>query len=304
MPMPRKTDTGDWLLLALLVVAWGSSFAMSKHALSSMGADWVMALRLAIAAAAIVAYAYWSGLTLAASRRTWLKFTWLGFIGNAFPFLIITWGMHFITSGVAGLLMGAIPLFVVLLAHFTLPEERMTIPKAIGFVLGFAGILVLIGPEAIFTLSLSGDELKGELAVIFGCLCYAVHGISAKRLGVENPVQQSAAVCLAGAVMGLAFALVSSPAGLAETSASAFAAVLGLGLVPTAFATVLVYRLMERRGPSFVSLSNYLVPVFALALGALLLREPLGWNIVLALLLILAGIAISRWAPGKARAAP
>ena len=65
-----------------------------------------------------------------------------------------------------------------------------------GFLLGFAGIVVLIGPEAIFTFSLSGDELKGELAILLGCLCYAIHGISAKRLGLDHPVKQSAAVCL------------------------------------------------------------------------------------------------------------
>ena len=301
--MMRKIDSRDWFLLALLVIAWGASFAMSKHALASLGADWVMALRLAIAAIALVAYAYAKDISLSASRRVWMKFTWLGFIGNAFPFLVITWGMHFITSGVAGLLMATIPLFVVVLAHFTLPDERLTVAKTAGFLLGFAGIVVLIGPEALFTLSLTGDELKGELAVIFGCLCYAVHGISAKRLGVEEPVKQSAAVCLAGAIMGLVFAMIASPTGLSGAPLSAFAAVLGLGLIPTAFATVLVYRLMERNGPSFVSLSNYLVPVFALALGALLLNEPLGWNILLALLLILAGIAISRWTPARRTAA-
>jgi drug/metabolite transporter (DMT)-like permease len=300
--MARRIEPGDWLLLGLLVVAWGSSFAMSKHALASIGADWVMALRLSVAAAALIAYALRSRVTLAAPVGVWVKFTWLGFIGNAFPFLLITWGMHFITSGVAGLLMATIPLFVVVLAHFTLPDERLTLPKTTGFLLGFAGIVVLIGPEALFTLSLTGEELMGELAVIAGCLCYAIHGISAKRLGVENPVRQSAAVCLAGAVMGLAFVLVTSPAGLAGATSSSLAAVLGLGLVPTAFATLLVYRLMDRNGPSFVSLSNYLVPVFALTLGALLLHEPLGWNILLALLLILAGIAISRWTPGRPEA--
>ena len=78
---------------------------------------------------------------------------------------------------------------------------------------------------------------------------------------------------------------------------SGFAAVVGLGLFPTAFATLLVYRLMARAGPSFVSYSNYLVPIFAVLLGALLLDEQLDWNILVALVLVLTGIAISRMQP-------
>ncbi|WP_373506212.1 DMT family transporter [Aestuariivirga sp.] len=293
----------DWLLLALLVVVWGSSFALSKHALEFLDAGWIMALRLGVAAAVLVPFAYVSGQTMKGSSASWMKFTWLGFIGNAFPFFLITWGMHFVTSGVAGLLMGAIPLFVVVLAHFTLPGERLTLPKAVGFVLGFCGIVVLIGPEAIFTFSMSGDELIGELAVILGCLCYAIHGISAKRLGVEHPAKQSAAVCLTGAAMGLAYAALANPGGLQGVPVSAYGAVAGLGLLPTAFATLLVYRLMARTGPSFVSLSNYLVPVFALGLGALVLGETLDWNVLASLLLILTGIAISGMAPAREKEA-
>lgn len=299
--MGQRIAISDWGSLCLLVSIWGSSFAMSKLALVHLDAAWVMALRLSVAAVALVPYAYAAGPGLAAPRGSWIKFTWLGFIGNALPFFAITYGMNFVTSGVAGLLMGAIPLFVVLFAHFTLPGERLTVPKSIGFLLGFAGIVVLIGPKAILTLSMSGDELKGELLVLFGCLCYGIHAVSAKRLGVDNPTRQSAAVCLTGAAMGLAFAAAVSPQGLSGVPAVGYLAVIGLGLFPTAAATVIVYRLMARTGPSFVSYSNYLVPVFAVLLGAFLLGETLHWNVLAALLLVLAGIAVSRieWKRGQ-----
>ncbi len=289
--------------MCLLVSIWGSSFATSKLALLHLDAAWVMALRLAVAAVALVPYAYLAGPGIAASRGVWSKFVWLGFIGNALPFFVITYGMNFVTSGVAGLLMGAIPLFVVLFAHVALPGERLTVPKSLGFLLGFAGIVVLIGPKAILTLSMTGDELMGELLILFGCLCYGIHAVSAKRLGVDHPARQSAAVCLSGALMGLAFALLVSPAGLIGVPASGYLAVVGLGLLPTAAATVIVYRLMARTGPSFVSYSNYLVPVFAVMLGAALLGETLHWNVLAALLLVLAGIAVSRIEPARGRMA-
>lgn len=180
------------------------------------------------------------------------------------------------------------------LAHFFLPGERLTPPKALGFLMGFAGILVLIGPDKLFNFSMSGEALWGELAILAGGLCHAIHGVTAKRMGFDHPIKQSACVCIAAALMGLVFAVAVNPHGLYGTPEIAFWAVIGLGLLPTALATLLMYRLMERIGPSFVAYSNYLVPVYAVLLGAAVLGEQLSWNVLAALLLIIAGIAISR----------
>ena len=292
--MTHRTQSFDWLLLAALVIAWGSSFAMTKVAVTHLDASWVMALRLAVASVVLVPYAYANGLPLVRADTPWRKFTWLGFIGHALPFFLITWGMHYVSSGVAGLLMGAIPLFIIVLAHFTLPDERLTWAKAAGFVLGFAGIIVLIGPEKLLTAGFSGDELAGELAVLGGCICYATHAITAKRMGLENPVKQTAAVCTTGALMGLGFAAIASPGGLVGVPTSGFLAVAGLGILPTALASLILYKLLSRSGPTFVAYSNYLVPLYAVLAGALVLGEQLSWNIFAALALILSGIAISR----------
>ena len=295
--MANRSHPLDWLILASLVVAWGSSFALTKIAVTHLDAAWIMALRLAIAAAVLVPYAFAVGQRPSGTARVWGKFSFLALIGHAAPFFLITWGTHFVSSGVSGLLMGAIPLFLVVLAHFFLPDEPLTVPKTIGFLLGFAGIIVLIGPKALFNLSLTGSEAIGEAAILAGCLCYAVHGIAAKRMGIENPVKQTAAVCLLAALMGLVSAGIASPRGLEGVPAIAIWAVVGLGILPTAIATLLMYQLMSRIGPSFVAYSNYLVPVYAVVLGAIVLQEPLSWNVAAALALILAGIAISRWQP-------
>lgn len=294
--MQQKSHPLDWLMLSALVIAWGSSFAMTKIAVAHLDAAWIMALRLGIAALVLAPYALIRGQTLFASRAVWSKFTLLALIGHAAPFFLITWGTNFVSSGISGLLMGAIPLFLVVLAHVFLAEEPLTAPKSVGFLLGFAGIVVLIGPGKLFNLSMTEQALLGEIAILAGCICYAVHAVMAKRMGLENPLKQSACVTIAAALMGLAFAVVASPDGLLGKPQSAYWAVLGLGLLPTAFATVIMYRLMNRIGPSFVAYSNYLVPVYAVLFGALTLGERLSWNIVAALAFILFGIAISRMA--------
>ena len=147
--MPHRATPSDWFILVILVAVWGASFAMSKEALRHLDASWVMALRLAVAALVLVPYAFIAGPGLRSSAATWGKYSWLAVIGYVVPFFIITWGMYFVSSGVAGLLMASIPLFMVALAHFVLADERLNIPKSVGFLMGFAGIVILIGPEEI-----------------------------------------------------------------------------------------------------------------------------------------------------------
>jgi drug/metabolite transporter (DMT)-like permease len=292
--MKHKITLFDLCLMACLVVIWGSSFAMSKIAIRDLDPIWIAALRLCIGAIVMLALATLYNESPWQNRSSWAKYAWLGFIGNAVPFVLITWGIQYTSSGVSGLLMGTIPLFVIVIAHFILPDEKLTLIKTIGFLLGFAGIVVLVDPRHLSTLSFSGGELIGELAIVAGCLCYGLHSVTAKSLGFDRPFQQTSGILLAGAVMALAFALWGDPDGLTHLTQSSFWATMGLGLFPTALATVVMYKAMERNGPSFVSFTNYLVPVFALVFGAFLFDEKLNWSIAAALALILSGIAVTK----------
>ena len=292
--MLRRPAFIDWLTLAGLVIAWGSSFVMTKIAVAHLDASWIMALRLCVAGAFLVCVLMISGTALPRDKGLWRWFTGLGFLGHAAPFFLITWGTHYVSSGVSGVLMGAIPLLVIVLAHFFLPDEPATPPKALGFVIGLAGLFIVLGPEKLSNFSAERDALMGELAILAGCVCYAIHGLFARRIPFKGPLEQSAAVCFAGGAMGVAFATAASPSGLTGAPWFAYLAVAGLGILPTAIGTLLMYRIMRTVGVSFVAYSNYLVPVYALAFGALTLGETLHWNVALGLALILAGIAASR----------
>jgi drug/metabolite transporter (DMT)-like permease len=284
----------DWVILGALVIAWGSSFAMTKIAVTHLDAAWVMALRLSIAGIFLASIIIVTTRQLPWDSKLWGWFAWLGLIGHSAPFFLITWGTHYVTSGLSGVLMGAVPLFVIVLAHFFLPDEPLTPMKTAGFIAGFVGLMIVLGPEKLLHLSSGGDALWGELAIILGCLCYAVHGLFARRIPFQGPVEQATAVCLTGGLMGVIFAFIVAPMGLSGVPASAYFAVLGLGLLPTAIATLLMYRLVRDAGVSFIAYSNYLVPVYALIFGAVTLGEKLTWNVAIGLIFILAGIAVSR----------
>jgi drug/metabolite transporter (DMT)-like permease len=298
--MTPAATTRDWITLAALVTAWGSSFAMTKVAVASIDPAWVMALRLLVGGIFLATILTLTRRQWPGERRLWLWFMGLGLIGHAIPFFLISWGTQFIASGLSGVLMGAIPLFVIVLAHVFLPDERLTPMKTLGFVIGFIGLMIVLGPEKLLRFEGQGTALVGELAILLSCICYAVHALLARRIPFQGPMEQAAAVCLSGGIMGAIFASLYAPHGLASATPLAYLCVIGLGIVPTATATLLVYAIVRSAGVSFVAYSNYLVPVYALALGAVLLGETLTANVGLGLLFILAGIAASRMKNRKA----
>lgn len=292
--MTPAATTRDWLALAALVVTWGSSFAMTKVAVASIDPAWVMALRLLVGGIFLSVIVTLTRRQWPRNAQLWKWFAGLGLIGHAVPFFLISWGTQFISSGLSGVLMGVIPLLVIVLAHAFLPDEKLTRMKMVGFIIGLAGLIIVLGPEKLLRFEGQGMALVGEIAILIACLCYAVHSLLARRIPFQGPVEQAAAVCLSGGAMGLIFAALYAPNGLALATPAAFLCVLGLGIVPTAIATLLVYAIVRRAGVSFVAYSNYLVPVYALGLGAVVLGETLTLNVGLGLLLILAGIAASR----------
>jgi drug/metabolite transporter (DMT)-like permease len=297
---PRVTLV-DWLLLAGLVVCWGSSFVMSKLALQHLEPEWIAASRLCVGAAVLILAAAVTGQRPALNSNALRTYGWLGLIGNAAPFVAVTWGMQFIPSGVAGLLMGTIPLIIIAMAHFTLPGEALTLPRTAGFILGFLGIVVLMGPANLLQIAGHGQELIGQLAVVAGCLMYGVNSISTKKSQLPSSVAVVACVLFAGAVFATVYAAFVSPFTLQQVPSSALWAILGLGLFPTGLATLLWFKLVTRTGPTFTSMSNYLVPVYALCFGAILLGETIGLNVLFATVLVLAGIFVSRFKPPLSR---
>ncbi|QIG46858.1 DMT family transporter [Nordella sp. HKS 07] len=302
--MKPAATTRDWMALAALVVTWGSSFAMTKIAVASVDPAWVMALRLSVAGIFLGVVVMLTKRQWPRDGKLWLWFAGLGFIGHAVPFFLVSWGTQFVSSGLSGVLMGAIPLFVIVLAHIFLPDEKLTHMKAAGFVTGFIGLMIVLGPEKLLRFEGQGMALIGELAILLSCLCYAAHSLLARRIPFQGPVEQAAAVCLTGGAMGVIFAALYAPDGLDRATPLAYLCLLGLGIVPTALATLLVYAIVRRAGVSFVAYSNYLVPVYALGLGAVLLGETLTANVGFGLVLILAGIAASRMQLGKLAGLP
>ena len=282
-----------WLLLAALVAMWGSSFMFTKVAVSALPPETVVAGRLVIAAAGLTALLFALGKTLPGGRRPWLFFLALAVLGNVLPFWLISWGQQRIDSGLAGILMAIMPLTTLVLAHFFVADERLNPIRLGGFVLGFLGIVALVGPDALLELEVGGTALLSELSVLGGAVCYAVNTIVARHRPDGDPLVAGTGVMILASAIMLPLAFAGGPPAIAAIPATAALAVAVLGIVSTALATVVYFKLVTAAGPTFVSLINYLIPLWAVVVGMVVLGETPEWRALGALALILSGIALS-----------
>jgi drug/metabolite transporter (DMT)-like permease len=287
----RAHGTRDWLLLFALSAMWGTAFLFIKLGVDSVPPATLAAGRITLGALILYGALRWRGLALPPCGRSWLPFALLALVGNSAPFFLISWGQTIIDSALAGILMAIMPLTTLVLAHFFVAGERLTAWRTAGFVTGFAGIVVLMGPDALAGLD---GNLLAELAVLAGAVCYAANSVIARRVVRTDFLVASTAVMIAATAMTLPLALLVDRPWTLAPGAGSVSAIVWLGIGPTALATILYFKLIATAGPTFMSLVNYLTPVVALLGGVWLLGEQPGASAVAGLALILAGIAVSR----------
>lgn len=288
----------DWVQLALLTVLWGTAYAFIGVAVETLSASALVFIRIALAAAMLTAYAYAHGRRLPPLRdKRWPWMLGLGLFGNAAPFFLISWGQaQGVESALTGILVATMPIATIAIAHFAVPGERMTPRRALGFALGFGGVLILLGPAAFSDMAEAG--LVAQIAIVGAAVCYALNAILARLMPDTPPSVSGAGMLIGGALLVAPFGIWDLMAGpQIAPVAWAFAFLLALG--PTAFATVLLMRLARGPGPGFLAVVNYLTPIAAVVTGALI-GEAIGWQALLALAVILAGVLLGRKKPPAA----
>ncbi len=211
----------------------------------------------------------------------------MGALNNAIPFALICWGQTHIESGLAAILNAMTPIFTVLAAHAA-GQERLTLRRLAGVALGFLGVAVLIGPASLGHLDPTN---MAEIAVLLAAVSYAAAGIWGRRLR-ELPIEVAAAGMLGGSTLLLLplALLLEHPWRISPTPAS-LAALAALGALSTAVAYLLYFRLLRRVGPTNLLLVTFLLPIVALALGAVFLGEHIEIGDLAGLALILVGLA-------------
>ena len=288
-----NTLSRDLSLLFVLAMVWSSSFAAIKVGMGTLPPTTFAMMRVAIGAVVLFGWLKMRGLNLPRAPKLWGSFFLIGLFGNALPFVMINWGEQKIASGLAAILIAAMPLAALLLGRF-FSDEIFNTRRVIGVVTGFAGVVLLIGPQELMHL---GEDALRQLAVAVAAVSYAVAGILVRKLPTAKPAVHGAGVLIASSAILIPAALVADQPWTLTYSADALAAALYLGVFPTALATILLIMVVSSRGVTFLSLNNYLIPVLGVMWGFLFLGEPVTREILMALALILVGIAIAGRGP-------
>lgn len=279
-------------LLFALASIWGSAFMAIKIGVESIPPLTLATGRVALAALVLWGAAKAQGLTLPRGGKIWFYCFLIGILGNGLPFTLINWGEEKIDSGLAAILMAIMPLATVVLAHLFTDSDKMTPAKLAGVVIGFGGVVILVGPEALKGL---GGDFWRQVAVAAGAVCYAIAVILARNMPAAPLMARSAAVLIAALLVMAPLTVFFDAPWILRPSFEALLAVVYLGLFPTALATIILFHLLRVRDPSFIAPVNYLIPVFGILWGVGFLGEEVSPKAALALAVILVGMAVTQY---------
>jgi drug/metabolite transporter (DMT)-like permease len=287
---PNMRDR-EWGMLLALAVVWGASFFFNGVAVRDLPSFTLVRARVAVAAAALLLVLRLLGQRMPRGGHVWPAPFGMGLLNNVLPFVLSVWGQHRIASGLASILNATTPLFTALVAHLLTADEKLTSPKAASVVVGFVGAPVMIGPDA-----LKGVETSvlAQLACLAAALSYAFAGIFGRRfqrMGLAPPATAAGQVSASTVMLLPIMLLADRPWELAVPHASTWGAVFGLGLVSTALAYVLYFRILAAAGATNLLLVTFLIPVGGILLGALVLSETLLPRHFLGMALIGVGLA-------------
>jgi drug/metabolite transporter (DMT)-like permease len=282
----RHMGPRDALMVALIACGFGSSFLFIGIIVAELPPVTLACARSIVSFVTLSVIMSATGYGLPRLGPLWWQLAALGATTQVIPMILVSWGQKSIDSGLAGIILGSVPVVTMVLAHLFIRDERMTVRSIVGALIGFGGVIVVIGGAA---LSGAGADLGAEIAVFCGATSIAVANIIARRAGQIAPIVLATASQATAVVMLVPLSLMIDQPWTMAPSWSTLAALVVLGTVGSAFPGFIFYRLLVRVGATSASLAAYLVPVVAVVLGALVLDERLAWEVLLGLALILAG---------------
>ena len=282
-------DSTGWFLLLSLSVLWGGSFFFAEVALAELPPLTVVALRVVLAAAILLGVAKLSGYALPRSIDGWRPYFVMGMLNNALPFSLIVTGQTFIPSGLASILNATTPLFAVVVLAVA-GDERLSGRTLAGVVTGFTGVVFIAGGGT----SLTVESAPGMLCCIGAAASYGLAAWWGKRrLGGSRPLLSSTCQLVSSSIVMFPVALlVDRPWDLPMPGVETLLSVAALAVLSTALAYLLFFSVLVRAGPTNVSLVTLLVPVTAVMLGVLVLRETLSVRDVVGAAVIGAGLLV------------
>ena len=274
-PINIQMTRHEWSLLILLSVIWGSSFFFQGYALRALPPLTIVWLRLAIAAITMVIITRAIGQRVILNYQIFTPLIALALVGLVLPFSLLVWAQTHITSSLASILTGLTPMCIMVVAQIFTKDEKINGRKIVGMVIGFTGVAMMIGPEALRGIT---DDVLAQLACIGACTCYAFASVFGRRFAKFDlkPAEIVTGQCIAASILLLPVTIViETPWRIPNPDIFVWGAVFGLAVISTSLAYMLFYRVLATAGATNISLVTFMVPITAVSLGILILGESL-----------------------------
>ncbi|MGI9483741.1 MAG: DMT family transporter [Hyphomicrobiales bacterium] len=281
----------EWAMVIALSLVWGGSFFFVGVAVKEVPTFTIVVSRVVIAAAALWLVVIATGVKVPKDGRVWAAFFGMGALNNAIPFCLIVWGQAHIASGLASILNATTPMFTVLVAHYWTADEKLTPTRIAGVLVGFAGVVVMIGGDVFSSL---GVNVFAQLAILGAALSYAFAGVYGRRfktMGVDPVMTATGQVTASSLLLLPVMLVIDKPWTLAIPSAATIACLLALAILSTALAYILYFRILAAAGATNLLIVTFLVPVSAILLGVAFLNEVIESKRIIGMALIGLGLA-------------
>jgi len=283
----------NWFLLILLSAVWGGAFTLNKLALDSYTPEVIVAGRLIVGSVFLIVLVYfmYKRFTINFSQLNYYLF--MSLVGIVIPFIAIINGQKNIDSAMAGILMATMPITTIMLSHFFLVDEKMNKQKFIGFIISFFGVFILIYRDNLFINNSFSSTLESQLLVMLGSTLYSVAAIYGKKYKMTDPVSASTGTILFATFFMTIYLLFIDDSNPNLSELMLNTNILLLGILCTAIATIIYFQILQTSGASFLSIMNFLIPLWAILFGILILDDAFSWNYILGLAVILLGIKLA-----------
>ena len=284
----REAKTFDVLLLVILGLIWGSSFFNIKIASYSYDPFTLAFIRVVFAFFPLYALCLYKKIHILAFKKDWKSYSIIGLCNIAIPFILIAIGTSKIDSYLAAMLMSTTPMTGSILAHFFTKDEKISLKKSLGIIIGFSGIIYLFLDKMV----LNENNYIYVLITIIGSTFYSIGGILTLKIKNKGNENVTTSTTLWSAIFLLPLALIFEEPWNSIPTLESTVSLLYLGVVATGIAWLIRFRILTVNGLVFQTQVAYLIPIFGIFFGYFLMDEVITWKVMVSLVVILIGIYI------------
>ncbi len=284
----REANSIDLSLLILLAIIWGSAFFNIKIATYSYDPFTLALVRVIFASIPLLILCKLKSIKIEAFEKNWKLYALIGLCNIAIPFVLIAIGTAKINSYLAAILMSTTPLSGSILAHFFLKDEKLSIPKFFGVLIGFSGIILLFFDKVV----INNDNITYVLITILGSTFYCIGGLLTLKLKDKKNENVTTSTTIWSVIFLLPFSLIVETPWNSSPTLTSTLSLLYLGIIATGLAWLIRFRILTVNGLVFQTQVAYLIPIFGIIFGYFLMDEIITWRVLISLVIILLGIYI------------